>query len=50
MWKKKMAGILAVVALCGSMAVSAADYTILEKADKVETTVYGTTQTGSLND
>ena len=50
MWKKKMAGLLAVVALCGSMAVSAADYTILEKADKVETTVYGTTQTGSLND
>lgn len=50
MWKKKMAGILAVVALCGSMAVSAADYTILEKADKVETTVYGATQTGSLND
>ena len=50
MWKKKMAGILAVVALCGSMAVSAADYTILEKADKVEITVYGTTQTGSLND
>ena len=28
MWKKKMAGILAVVALCGSMAVSAADYRI----------------------
>lgn len=50
MWKKKMAGLMAVIALCGSMAVSAADYTILEKADKVETTVYGTTQTGSLND
>ena len=50
MWKKKMAGLMAVIALCGSMAVSAADYTILEKADKVETTVYGTAQTGSLND
>lgn len=50
MWKKKMACVLAVVALCGTMAAGAADYTILEKADKVETTVYGTTQTGSLND
>ena len=40
----------AVMALCGTMAAGAADYTILEKADKVETTVYGTTQTGSLND
>ena len=29
MWKKKMAGLMAVIALCGSMAVSAADYTIL---------------------
>lgn len=50
MWKKKMACVLAVVALCGTMAAGAADYTILEKANKVETTVYGTTQTGSLND
>lgn len=50
MWKKKVACILAVMALCGTMAAGAADYTILEKADKVETTVYGTTQTGSLND
>lgn len=32
------------------MAAGAADYTVLEKADKVETTIYGTTQTGSLND
>ena len=36
--------------LVWTMAAGAADYTILEKADKVETTVYGTTQTGSLND
>ena len=50
MWKKKMACALAVVALCGTMAASAANYTILEKAEKVETTVYGTTQTGSVND
>ncbi|WP_370850853.1 hypothetical protein [Megasphaera sp.] len=50
MWKKKAACILAVMAVCGTMAAGAADYTILEKADKVETTVYGTTQTGSLNE
>ena len=50
MWKKKMACALAVVALCGTMAARAANYTILEKAEKVETTVYGTTQTGSVND
>ena len=50
MWKKKMACVLAIMALCGTMAAGAADYTILEKAEKVETTVYGTTQTGSLND
>lgn len=50
MWKKKLACVLAMLALCGTVAVNAADYTILEKAEKVETTVYGTTQTGSLND
>lgn len=50
MWKKRIACLLAVMALCGTMAAGAADYTILEKAEKVETTVYGTTQTGSLND
>lgn len=50
MWKKKVACVLAVMALCGAMTAGAADYTILEKAEKVETTVYGTTQTGSLND
>lgn len=49
MWKKKLACVLAVMAVCGTMAAGAADYTILEKAEKVETTVYGTTQTGSLN-
>lgn len=50
MWKKKVSCLLAVMALCGVMTAGAADYTILEKADKVETTVYGTTQTGSLNE
>ncbi|KMO85541.1 hypothetical protein AB840_13020 [Megasphaera cerevisiae DSM 20462] len=50
MWKKRMASLMAVMALCGTLAASAADYTILEKTNKVETTVYGTTQTGSLND
>lgn len=50
MWKKKVSCLLAVMALCGAMTAGAADYTILEKADKVETTVYGTTQTGSLNE
>ncbi len=50
MWKKRISCVLAMMALCGTMAVSAADYTILERAEKVETTVYGTTQTGSLND
>ena len=50
MWKKKVSCLLAVMALCGAVTAGAADYTILEKADKVETTVYGTTQTGSLNE
>ena len=48
-WNKKISALLAVVALCGVATVGAADYTILEKAEKVETTVYGTTQTGALN-
>ena len=48
-WNKKISALLAVVALCGAATVGAADYTILEKAEKVETTVYGTTQTGALN-
>jgi hypothetical protein len=47
---KKIACVLAVMALCGTITAGAADYTILEEAEKVETTVYGTTQTGSLND
>lgn len=50
MWKKKIACVLAVMALCGTITAGAANYTILEEAEKVETTVYGTTQTGSLND
>lgn len=50
MLKKKMTCLLAVIALCGTMTAGAAEYTILEKADKVETTVYGATQSGSLND
>lgn len=50
MWNKKVSCLLAVLALCSTMAAGAADYTVLEKADKVETTIYGTTQTGSLND
>lgn len=50
MWNKKVSCLLAVLALCGTMAAGAADYTVLEKADKVETTIYGTTQTGSLNE
>lgn len=50
MWRKKVACALALLALCGTMAVGAADYTILEKAEKVETTVYGSTQSGSLNE
>lgn len=50
MWKRKIACLLAVMAVCGTMAAGAADYTILEKAEKTETTVYGTTQPGSLND
>lgn len=50
MWNKKVSCLLAVLALCGTMAAGAADYTVLEKADKVETTIYGTTQTGALND
>ena len=41
MWKKRVSCLLAVMALCGAMTAGAADYTILEKADKVETTVYG---------
>lgn len=50
MWRKKAACLLAVLAMCGTMAAGAADYTILEKAEKVETTVYGAPQSGSLND
>ena len=50
MWNKKVSCLLAVLALCGTMTAGAADYTVLEKADKVETTIYGTTQTGSLNE
>lgn len=50
MWKKRVACLMAMLALCGTMVVSAADYTLLEKTEKVETTVYGTPQTGSLND
>ncbi len=50
MWKKKIACVLAVMTLCGVMAVSADEYTILEKTEKVETTVYGEPQTGSLNE
>ena len=49
MWKGKVACVLAVIALCGAMTAGAADYTILEKAEKVETTVYGAPQSGSLN-
>ena len=41
MWKKKTTALLAVLAVCGAVTVGAADYTILEKAEKVETTVYG---------
>ena len=48
-WNKKISALLAVVALCGVATVGAADYTILEKAEKVETTYNGTTQTGALN-
>jgi len=50
MLKKKFACMATVMALCGSMLVSAAGYTILEKAQKVESTVYGTVQQGALND
>lgn len=50
MWKKRLSCVLAAMALCGALTVSADDYTILEKAEKVETTVYGTTQSGSLNE
>ena len=39
MWRKKAACLLAVLAVCGTMAAGAADYTILEKAEKVDTTV-----------
>lgn len=50
MWKKKITALAAVMAICGSLVAGAANYTILEKANKVETTVYGSTQTGSLNE
>lgn len=50
MWKNKVSCMLAVIALCGVMTAGADDYTILDKAEKVETTIYGTAQTGSLND
>ena len=48
MWKRKVAALLTVFSVCGAVA-GAADYTILEKTEKVETSVYGTTQSGSLN-
>lgn len=50
MWKKKITALAAVMAVCGSLVAGAANYTILEKANKVETTVYGSTQAGSLNE
>lgn len=40
----------AVAALCGTFIAGAANYTILEKAEKVETTVYGNVQAGALTD
>ena len=49
MLKKKIACMATVLALCGTFLVGA-EYTILEKTEKVETTVYGNVQTGSLND
>ena len=35
MWKGKVACVLAVIALCGALRGGAADYKILEKAQKV---------------
>lgn len=49
MMKKKIAVMATVLAVCGSL-LAAADYTIMEKADKVETTVYGSVQSGAMND
>lgn len=46
--KNKLACMAAVMALCGSVIAGAANYTILEKAEKVETTVYGSVQSGAL--
>lgn len=48
MWQKKIAAMMTVLSICGVMAVQGADYTILEKTERVETTVYGTPQTGAL--
>ncbi|WP_145995086.1 hypothetical protein [Megasphaera vaginalis (ex Bordigoni et al. 2020)] len=50
MWNRRIACVMAVIALCGTVAAGAADYSILEKAEKVETTVYGSAQSGALND
>ena len=49
MLKKKIACVATILALCGTFMVGA-EYTILEKTEKVETTVYGSTQTGSLTE
>jgi len=50
MMKKRIACMAAVAALCGTFIAGAANYTILEKAEKVETTVYGNVQAGALTD
>ena len=47
MMKKKIACMATIMALCGTFLVGA-DYTIMEKTEKVETTVCGATQAGSL--
>lgn len=50
MWKKKITALAVVMTVCGTLLAGAANYTMLEKADKIETTIYGSTQTGPLNE
>lgn len=50
MLKKRLACVAAVMALCGTMMVGAANYTILEKAQKAESTIYGDVQSGALTE
>lgn len=50
MWRKKVTLGMTILAVCGMVVAQGAEYTILEKTERIETSLYGTPQTGALQD